>query len=247
MPGRPNRESLRATLGVVNVSGQGVRVAAARLGALLLLVAAAIVPPMTSVGPIVIIVSSGHGLHALDVGVILVSLPLAVLLLRYADLIGEDEVPVRSWDGHELRRRWASAVAAYRGGVGTLRSDLLLVGTAAFTGGIGVSLALTSSHRAVVIVGGMIVGGTITVVAMHLPDIFTANDSTRDTAHGQPQGEGISTGPEDLGSPPAHHNGQRAMMGTGIDRRGDVQRSASDVVDRPAKPEAYGKSTDTST
>ena len=56
-----------------------------RLGALGLLVAAAIVPMLSNVGPVVLVLGPGLGLHALDAGVIVIAIPLTVVLLRAAE------------------------------------------------------------------------------------------------------------------------------------------------------------------
>ena len=72
------------------MSQTDLRIGAARLGALGLLVAAAVVPTVTKVGPVVITLGPGIGLHALDVVLIAGGVPLAVVLLRYAEQLRVD-------------------------------------------------------------------------------------------------------------------------------------------------------------
>ncbi len=79
-----------------------------------------------------IILWLSHGLHALDVGVVLVGVSVAALLLRYAESLGEEDVPVRSRSGPGLRQRWASATLAYGGGMARLRSDQILLRVAVY-------------------------------------------------------------------------------------------------------------------
>ena len=57
----------------------------ARLGVLGLIVGVTIVSAVTKIGRVVVTVGPGFGLHALDVLLVSVSVPLAVLLLRYAE------------------------------------------------------------------------------------------------------------------------------------------------------------------
>ena len=62
-----------------------VRVLVARLGALGLIVGVTLVAATTKIGPVVVTLGDGRGLHALDVLLVSVSVPLAVLLLRSAE------------------------------------------------------------------------------------------------------------------------------------------------------------------
>ena len=77
-------------LGALEIMLTNLRIAAARLGAVGVLVAIAVVSVDSRVGPVVVIFSTGHGLHALDVLLIVVGVPCAVALLRYAERLRED-------------------------------------------------------------------------------------------------------------------------------------------------------------
>jgi hypothetical protein len=57
---------------------------AAAVGALALLTSAALVPQFSRVGPVLLAIGP-MGVHALDIGVLAVAVPLAVALLRYVD------------------------------------------------------------------------------------------------------------------------------------------------------------------
>ena len=69
---------------------------AARLGALTLVVGTSVVAVETKIGPVVVVFWTGRGLHALDVVLVVTTVPLATVLLRYAEPRredGEDETP----------------------------------------------------------------------------------------------------------------------------------------------------------
>ncbi len=91
MQRRSNRRTRWATLDAAGVNSRKAHMAAARLSALVLLAATAVVPATTSIGPVMLIVWPDRGLHALDVGLILVGLPAAVALLRYAESLSKDD------------------------------------------------------------------------------------------------------------------------------------------------------------
>ncbi len=68
-----------------------LRVLAARLGALTLVIVTAVVAVVAKIGPVMVVFGTGRGLHALDVVLILVGVPLAVVLLRYAERVERDD------------------------------------------------------------------------------------------------------------------------------------------------------------
>ncbi len=79
-----------ALLEAVEVRGRAFRVVAARLGALGLVIVTAVMAVETKIGPVVVIFWSDHGLHALDIVLVLIGLPLAVMLVRYAERVEQD-------------------------------------------------------------------------------------------------------------------------------------------------------------
>lgn len=85
------------------MSQTSLQVVAARLGALGLVMAAAVVPVATKIGPVVLYVGAGHGLHALDVVLLGVGVPIAVLLLCYAEWLSLDGQDGRR-AGHDRER-----------------------------------------------------------------------------------------------------------------------------------------------
>ncbi len=69
------------------MSRSSIVVAGARLTALSLLVTSAVVAATTEVGPMVVIFWAGHGFHALDAALTVVSVPIAIALLRSAERV----------------------------------------------------------------------------------------------------------------------------------------------------------------
>ena len=53
----------------------------------------AVVALETKIGPVVVVFWPGRGLHALDVVLLVATIPLATVLLRYAERCREDETP----------------------------------------------------------------------------------------------------------------------------------------------------------
>ncbi len=234
---RSNRRATWATLNAVRMNNWGVRMAAARLGALILLAAVAVVPAMTSVGPIMLIFWSGHGFHALDVGLIMVGVPAAVALLRYAELLGEDELPARSRTRHVSRRRWASAKLPANGVMSRFHPDLPVFVAASISSGIGLVLALAASSRSLAVVGGMVMGGAITFLAVRLYGVLVPKDPERRTARrGQTVDEIMVArpNPEWLSFP---QDADRETTKTEIRPHGSAKGSVSLAADLPASPE----------
>ncbi len=235
---------MRATLDAVRMDTQSVRMGAARLGALILLAAVAVVPAMTSIGPIMLIFWSGHGFHALDVGLILVGVPAAVALLRYAELLREDELPARSRSRHLSRRRWTSMKPPARDIVSRFRPDLPVFAAGTVSSGIGLVLALAASSRSLAVGGGMVMGGAITFLAVRLYGVLVPKDPERGTARrGQTVDEIMVVRPEP-GRLSFPHDVDRETTKTEIHPHGSVKESVSLAADLPASPEIPGTTVD---
>lgn len=225
-----------ATLAQVAVHNRAVRIAAARLGALILLAAAAVVPATTSVGPVLLILWSGSGLHALDVGLIAVGVPAAVALLRHAEVLREDEPPAQARIRHQLRRRRTSAKTATRGALNWTRSHPRVLAAAGIIGGIGFILALAASSRSTAVMGGTLMGGAITLVAACLSDVHASKHLEREAARLRQMVDEIMVARADSERLCFPQDGERETTRTEVRLRRGVEGRISGVADLSTGP-----------
>ncbi len=171
-------------LGGLGMNRRSIHVGTARLGALALLTAVAVVPAVTKVGPVVLDAGTGIGLHALDAVVMVIAVPLAIALLRYAEMLGEDDPSGGrtrcsiSWPtgGRVTWSRWLLSKTDDGTDTSLVLPDQLTFGAVISFGAIGLVLALTDAHPALVPLGSLFVGGAITFVAAHLYYVRAANN-----------------------------------------------------------------------